>query len=53
MISQQSISDIIRDPNECLYSSVGVDYIKNQNITINNGDGEIMPLCREKNNVDI
>ena len=50
MIGQKSTSNVTRKPNDGSHSSVGRIHIKIQNITINNGDGEMTPSCLEKIN---
>ena len=48
MIAQQSTYNGICDPNKWLQSSMGGGHKKNQNIKINNCDGETAPLYWKK-----
>ena len=48
MIAQKVTSSVISDTNKWSHSSVGKNHKKIQSITINNGDGEMTPLCLEK-----
>ena len=51
-ISQKITSNLIRDQNKWLHSSVRHNNRKLQNITIKNGEVEIIPWFWKKNNHD-
>ena len=50
LIAHRSASNVIINTNEWSHSSMGGITEKRQNITINNGDGKMMPLFWEKIN---
>ena len=53
IIAQQSSSYVISDLSEWSHSWAMRKQKKNQKITINNVDGETIPLCREKNKLTV